>query len=180
MRQSLFSPKADGEHRMTVVKSETKMKTIEQRLTEIEDRFAIQNILAIYGPAIDGASSKFISSVWTKDGVFDRGPTGKQTGSEIWDYADGGEHQSWIKTGVAHIYTAPHVTINGDTAVATAYVSIFLREGEAHKPWRVTANRWDFERTPEGWKINRRTTRLIDGGRPAIDLLHERAAAAAV
>lgn len=154
------------------------MTDLEKRIRVLEDRSAIADILAIYGPAIDGASRDYIASVWAEGGVFDRGPSGVQSGSEIWDYALSKEHQDWIRTGVAHAYTAPHISIDGDTAHATGYVSIFLREGDGHKAWRVTANRWDFVRTDAGWKITRRTNRLIDGGEPALKLLHDQAQAA--
>jgi hypothetical protein len=35
----------------------------------------------------------------------------------------------------------------------------------------VVANRWDLVRTPAGWKIKRRTLRLIDGSEPAREIL---------
>jgi hypothetical protein len=36
---------------------------------------------------------------------------------------------------------------------------------------RVVTNRWDLVRTPSGWKIKRRTLRLVDGSAPARDVL---------
>ena len=36
---------------------------------------------------------------------------------------------------------------------------------------RVSANRWEFVRTEEGWKISRRTLRPLDGTAPARDIL---------
>ncbi len=35
---------------------------------------------------------------------------------------------------------------------------------------RVVTNRWDFARTSYGWKIKRRTLRLVDGSEPARDI----------
>ena len=43
---------------------------------------------------------------------------------------------------------------------------------------RVVANRWDLVRTPTGWKIKRRTLRLIDGSEPAREILRTSLAAA--
>ena len=37
---------------------------------------------------------------------------------------------------------------------------------------RVVTNRWDLVRTPAGWRIKRRTLRLVDGSEPARQLLH--------
>jgi hypothetical protein len=36
---------------------------------------------------------------------------------------------------------------------------------------RVVTNRWDLVRMPAGWKIKRRTLRLVDGSEPARQLL---------
>jgi len=36
---------------------------------------------------------------------------------------------------------------------------------------RVSANRWEFVRTDEGWKIRRRTLRPLDGTPPAREIL---------
>jgi hypothetical protein len=39
-----------------------------------------------------------------------------------------------------------------------------------HVP-RVSANRWEFVRTGEGWKIKSRRLRSLDGTEPARDIL---------
>jgi hypothetical protein len=36
---------------------------------------------------------------------------------------------------------------------------------------RVVTNRWDLARTPDGWKIKRRTSRLVDGSEPSREIL---------
>ena len=36
---------------------------------------------------------------------------------------------------------------------------------------RVAANRWEFVRTEEGWRIKRRTVRSLDGTLPAREIL---------
>jgi hypothetical protein len=38
---------------------------------------------------------------------------------------------------------------------------------------RVGANRWELQRTPQGWKIKRRTYRTLDGSEPALDILRQ-------
>jgi hypothetical protein len=35
----------------------------------------------------------------------------------------------------------------------------------------VVTNRWDLVRTASGWKIKRRTLRLVDGSEPAREIL---------
>lgn len=38
---------------------------------------------------------------------------------------------------------------------------------------RMTANRWDLVRTPQGWKIKHRTLRQLDGSEPARAILRQ-------
>jgi hypothetical protein len=36
---------------------------------------------------------------------------------------------------------------------------------------RVVTNRWELTRTPDGWKIKRRTSRLVDGSEASREIL---------
>src|SRR5271169_2012357 len=47
--------------------------TLEQRLRLIEDRFEIYNLIASHPPSADTGAGDYTASVWTEDGVFDRG-----------------------------------------------------------------------------------------------------------
>jgi hypothetical protein len=67
----------------------------------------------------------------------------------------------------------------GDRAVVTSYLQVIAPDHvaapdplSAHPPpegaqgyriHRLSANRWDLVRTADGWKIARRTLRLIEG-----------------
>src|SRR6266436_1916547 len=48
-------------------------KTIEQRLRLIEDRLEIYNLIASHPPSADTGAGDYTASVWTEDGMFDRG-----------------------------------------------------------------------------------------------------------
>ena len=57
-------------------------KTLEERLRLIEDRFEIYDLIASHPPSADTGAGDYTASVWTEDGVFDRGaefarPTGR-------------------------------------------------------------------------------------------------------
>ena len=78
----------------------------------------------------------------------------------------------------------PYVRITGDTAFAISYLQILVPDrvgplfdvpnhgsSRGFHVHRVSANRWDFVRTDEGWKIRRRTLRPLDGTRPAREIL---------
>src|SRR5215467_14105356 len=86
-------------------------KTLEERLRLIEDRFEIYNLIASHPPSADTGASNYTASVWTEDGVFDRGaefarPTGR---AAIADGSSSPEHHRAIEQGIAHFAGLPYV-----------------------------------------------------------------------
>ena len=65
----------------------------------------------------------------------------------------------------------PLVTLDGDRATATGYSRVDLRDGDAWKVERTSANRWELVRTDTGWKIRNRVNRLMDGSAEGRELL---------
>jgi hypothetical protein len=159
---------------------------LEDRIREIEDRFEIYNLIAGHPPSADTGAGDYTASVWTEDGEFDRGadfpaPRGR---AAIAGGSSNPEHHRAIEQGIAHFAGLPYVRIEGDTAFAISYLQILVpdRVGpEFDVPnhgktrgfhvHRVSANRWDFVRTEEGWKIKRRRLRPLDGSEPAREIL---------
>ena len=89
-----------------------------------------------------------------------------------------------IAQGLAHFSGLPYVRITGDTAFAISYLQILVPDrvgpefdvanhgkGRGFHIHRVSANRWDFVRTSEGWKIASRRLRPLDGGEGAREIL---------
>src|SRR5437879_7119802 len=161
-------------------------KTLEERVLLIEDRFAIYELIARHPPSADTGAGEFVASVWAEDGVFDRGaefprPTGR---AAIAGGSANPEHHRAIEQGIAHFAGLPYVRVTGDTAVAISYLQILVPDrvgpvfevpnhgsSRGFHVHRVSANRWEFVRTAEGWKIARRTLRPLDGAQPARDIL---------
>jgi hypothetical protein len=159
---------------------------LEARIREIEDRLEIYNLIASHPPSADTGARDYTASVWTEDGEFDRGgefaaPKGRLA---IAGASDNPEHHRAIEQGIAHFAGLPYVRVTGDTAYAISYLQILVpdRVGpEFDVPnhgktrgfhvHRVSANRWEFVRTAEGWKIKRRRLRPLDGSEPARDIL---------
>ena len=157
-------------------------KTLEQRLRLIEDRLEIYNLIASHPPSADTGAGDYTASVWTEDGVFDRGaefarPTGRAA-------IAGGSSNPEHHRAIAHFAGLPYVRISGDTAFAISYLQILVPDrvgplfdvpnhgsSRGFHVHRVSANRWEFVRTDEGWKIKRRTLRPLDGGEPAREIL---------
>lgn len=160
--------------------------TVEERLRRIEDRFEIYNLIASHPPSADTGAGDYVASVWTEDGVFDRGaafarPRGPQAVAAT---STSAEHRRAIEQGIAHFAGLPYLRITGDAAVAISYIQILVpdRQGplvevpnhgasQGFHVHRVAANRWEFVRTAAGWKISRRTVRSLDGTPPARELL---------
>ena len=158
----------------------------DERLRLIEDRLEIYNLIASHPPSADTGAGHYTASVWTEDGTFDRGaefpqPAGR---AAIAAASSNPEHHRAIEQGIAHFAGLPYVRISGDTAIAISYLQILVPDrvgalfdvpnhgsSRGFHVHRVSANRWDFVRTDEGWKIKRRTLRPLDGTLPAREIL---------
>jgi hypothetical protein len=161
-------------------------QTIDERLRAIEDRLDILNLIASHPPSADTGADYFTEKVYTEDGVFDRGATllGATGNKEIAAITQTPGHQAAISGGLAHFAGLPHIAIDGDEAVVTSYLQILTPNpsgepvevpnhgaSKGFRIHRVGANRWELTRTPQGWKIRRRTLRPLDGSEPARELL---------
>ena len=160
--------------------------SLERRLRVIEDRLAIYNLIAGHPPSADIGASAYAEAVYTEDGVFDRGPgLAGATGNKVMGaLLESPGHRAAIAGGLAHFTGLPHVTVDGDQAVVISYLQILTpnKSGEevevpnhgasrGYHIHRVVTNRWDLVRTPAGWKIKRRTLRLVDGSEPSREIL---------
>jgi hypothetical protein len=96
------------------------------------------------------------------------------------------EHQAALAGGLAHFCGLPHIELAGDTAVATSYLQIITPDpngtpvdvpnhgtSAGYRIHRIGANRWELKRTPNGWKVTRRTLRQLDGSPEACDILRK-------
>lgn len=160
--------------------------TLEQRIAAIEDRLAIYNLIAGHPPSADTGADYYAEAVYAEDGVFDRGAnlSGAVGNKAIAAMLRSEGHQAAIAGGLAHFTGLPYIELNGDQAVVTSYLQILTprHSGEAvevpnhgasrgYHIHRVVTGRWELLRTAAGWKIKRRTIRLVDGSEPAREVL---------
>jgi hypothetical protein len=161
-------------------------RTLEQRLRAVEDRLEIYNLIAGHPPSADTGADHYAESAYAEDGVFDRGANlaGATGNKAIAALLKSEGHQAAIAGGIAHFTGLPHVALDGDRAIVTSYLQILTpnKSGEAvavpnhgtsrgYHIHRVVTNRWELVRTAAGWKIKRRTLRLVDGSEPSRELL---------
>jgi hypothetical protein len=153
---------------------EATVRELVQHVRALEDELAIFRILAFYGPAVDSGSSAEVAELWTEDGVYDA-QLGSWSGRPaIAGMVAGPGHQGLIRGGAAHVMGGvPYIVVEGDQATATVHYLLHRREGDHFQVWRATATRWEFTRTGEGWKVTRRTNRLLDGSEEAREFLRE-------
>jgi SnoaL-like domain len=159
---------------------------LDQRIRAIEDRLEIYNLIAGHPPSADTATGGYAEAVYTEDGVFDRGPgLSSATGNKaIAANLESDGHQAAVAGGLAHFTALPHIALDGDKAVVTSYLQILTpnKSGAAvevpnhgasrgYHIHRVVTNRWELVRTAAGWKIKRRTLRLVDGSEPSREIL---------
>jgi ketosteroid isomerase-like protein len=149
------------------------------RLRDVEDKAAITQLIAAYGPAVDSGDADAASSLWTEDGRYETDPEPLVGARAIAEMVGGPLHQEIITSGSAHFLGPASITIDGDSAVATGY-SLLVRHTEAgFSVFRCSANRWVLTRTSDGWKALSRQNALLNGNPGARDLLRAAPGAAA-
>ncbi len=149
------------------------LQDLSARVAALEDRQAITDLMASYGPAVDAGDPDAVATLWTDDGVYDV-DTGVMHGrDEIAAMVVGERHQGYVRGGCAHILEPASVRVDGDTAVATGKSMLVTADGDGggFTVLRATANRWEFVRTADGWRCRRRIGRVLDGGRESREVL---------
>ena len=140
-------------------------KSIEERLLELEDRQAIQQVICSYGYAVDGLNAAAVGSCYVEDGVYAVGDIGGFEGREqIEAITRSPGHLGFVTGGCAHVSTLPYVVIEGDRAVATCHTMVNLHGENGFFIGRLSASRIELARQPDGgWKIVHRQNYMLDG-----------------
>lgn len=155
---------------MTAV--DARLDQLEARVARLEDERDLYRLIAAYGPAVDTGSSQAAARLFVEDGVYDVGGMSRSAGhAQIAALFDGEPHQSIIKNGSAHVMGLPHLTIDGDSALAVTYSRLYVHRPDGFGLYRISANRWTFRRTPDGWRIVERVNRALDGSADAREVL---------
>lgn len=148
------------------------MAALEERVRLLEDQLAIHRLVNSWGPAVDTGDSRAAAALWAEEGVLESDLSHLIGPDAVAAMVESEGQQSLIRQGCAHVQGFPLVTIDGDVATATGYSRVYRYLDGAHEIWRVSANRWEFRRTPSGWRITRRVNHVIDGGPEARELLN--------
>jgi ketosteroid isomerase-like protein len=150
-------------------------KRLLDRITATEDRLEILNLLAGSAFSSDVASAAYWKKMFTDDAVFDRGQGLQDKGrTDILKIVNDPSQKEASKAGMTHLAMLPHITLKGDSAVATGYLLIVMPDSAASHVklagkgvssgfsiFQVTTNRWQLVRTADGWKVSKRTVRPL-------------------
>ena len=140
-----------------------RLDDLERRLAAAEDLLSIYRFVASYGPSVDSNSLGPAVSMWTGTGAYDL-DVGRWEGEEqLRALFEGGIHQGLVAGGCAHIVSTPRITIDGDTAIVTCYQQMVRNVGGGFEIARLSANRWELVRGDDGWAIQTRISRRLDG-----------------
>ncbi|TFV64316.1 nuclear transport factor 2 family protein [Geodermatophilus sp. DF01-2] len=148
-----------------------RLAELERRLQQLEDERAVAQVIAAYGPLVDGGDADRVAALWAPEGVYDVDELLMTGRAEITAMVRSTAHQNWIAGGCAHVVGPPHVTVTGDEAVAVCHSLMVVHDEGRFVVRRATANRWRLHRGAEGWQVAERTNRVLDGRDEAPRLL---------
>jgi hypothetical protein len=146
--------------------------SLEARLRTLENKEAIRELIARYGPLADSGDSEGVAALWINEGSYTVGGMAEAKGrAAIAGLIDGETHRQLMHSGCAHLLGPVAIELDGDVAVARGHSIVFRHSYAGFKVWRVSANRWELERCTEGWLVRRRVNAPLDGSEAARALL---------
>ena len=148
------------------------MADLGQRLQALEDREAIRELIARYGPLADCGAAQDVAALWAETGSYGVAGFADATGREaIAALIDAPYHQQLMADGCAHLLGPVAIDLAGDHATARGHSVVLRWTGAAFEVLRVSDNRWTLSRTDSGWQVTRRDNALLQGDAAARGLL---------
>ncbi|WP_341862034.1 nuclear transport factor 2 family protein [Gymnodinialimonas sp. 57CJ19] len=142
------------------------LEKLNERLTALEDRQTIADLIAGYGPAIDALDGDGAAAIWAADGTYDIGADVTLNGrAEIAGIAEMDQHRAYVTKGCAHVLSPHKIVVDGAFATAHGYSVVLLHDASTGG-WmaeRVSANRWAFRKENGTWQAVTRKACLLDG-----------------
>lgn len=143
--------------------TEDPLAALSRRLQRLEDERDIAALIASYGPLVDSGRADDVSQLWAENGVYDVDELCLDGVAAIRAMVLSPAHQQWIAGGCAHFLGPAKITLAGDEAIAVCHSLMVVNTVDGFVVRRATANHWHLERQEEGWRVVRRTSRVLDG-----------------
>ena len=132
--------------------------TLEQRVQRLEDRAALEELVAAYCRGADTEDADLFSSVWHKDAIWDVGTHVFHGRKEIMTAVA----RQWDAFPSMHHWTTnSRYFIAGDRASADHDVAALTALGDASSVLSAGHYRDEFERRDGNWKLTKRTAAVL-------------------
>ncbi len=157
--------------------TDDRIAVLERRLRELEDKQEISELITSYGPLVDSGSAAEVAALWSEDGVYDVDEICMEGRDKIHAMVLSERHQGWIKGGCAHFLGPARIHVTGDSAVGVCHSLMIVNQGGDFETdpnffvRRATAHHFEFVRSADGWVVDRRVSRVLDGRSEAPELL---------
>ena len=130
-----------------------------ERIQRLEDESEIRNLLNRYGLCTDGGSEEETSLIFAEDCHIDIDSAAFMEGREQTRGIVSSPLHQEIMPNCAHVMGPFHIKWEGETAIATGYATVYLREGDVVKIWRQSYGRWEVVKRDGRWQVLKRTSR---------------------
>lgn len=183
---------------------EERLRAVEASAQDAQDRLEVQNLVAASAFLLDAAEFGKRAAQFEPGGVFelipketfptepDWPPTTAEDVEAITVGEESDEFIGQLRTahtrGLSHFPSIVHVAVRGDRAVAIQHIAVLERDATAEplevpphgiirgfRTLEVNVNHFECHRTPDGWRIARRSLR-VNTGEEARRLLRDWAA----
>ncbi|WP_314036369.1 nuclear transport factor 2 family protein [Dietzia sp. CH92] len=151
--------------------SDEKYEVLARRLQHLEDHLEITRLLASYGPLVDRGDADGAAGLWTENGEYDVPGLHMRSREDIRAMVYSESHQNFLRSGSTHFIGPAHVSIDGDRATAVCESILVTREAESYRILLSGSHRIRLARTPDGWRVEHRITRELNGAPEARELL---------
>lgn len=141
----------------------TQIEALTRRIEALEDELALRDVLMQYCLAADSGDSKAGALLFDQNCNVDIDAAVFMKGSaEVKASLESNAHQSMLPR-MAHITGPFRIQVKGAQAVATGYMTLFIKS-ETTAIARQSMGRWEFEKRQGQWFIKNRVARSV--GRP--------------
>lgn len=150
------------------------IEKLEARVRKLEDVLTLHNLLVEYGFAADSGDADLLSSMFTKDAVYELDDL-RLEGREQIVATIVGQRDRPSMVSTAHTIGPVVIQVEGNTATARGYSRLYVRqEDESVTLWRLSFNRWEFVREGGNWRIARRTALALgqEGASTLLQVAH--------
>ena len=135
------------------------IQRLKRRIEDLENESQIQAVLNSYGPAVDSNDPEKTSRIYAEDCTVDiDGAWFAHGREETKNIVTSDVHQS-ILPNCAHIMGPYVIRIDGNSAIASGYATIFVRNDGEVNIWRQSYQCWELVKRDDRWQVLKRVSR---------------------